>query len=153
MTAPPIPPTIARAKRKIAQLYEASSYNFWAHKAPSRYMELEIGPSLGITPELKGFSRRAFGALIAARSRHGDFAQYHWRFSHEDALMTCSCGEEKSPDHFFHCKIGRSRARLHGGPRHSRPGIKWILGTPEGALAFGKWVELSKFYDQVQKTY
>ena len=119
-----LPLSIARAKRKVAQLYEASTNAFWEREAPSRYKELGIGPSSGITPELKGLNRRTFGALIAARSGHGDFALYHRRFAHEDALMTCSCGEEKSPDHFFHCRIGRNRARLRGGPRHPCPGIK-----------------------------
>lgn len=153
MTALPLSPSIARAKREISLLYNASTTAYWDREGPTRYKELGIGPSLGISPELKGLSRRALGALIAARSGHGDFAQYHRRFTHEDALMTCSCGEEKSTDHFFHCSIGRSRARLSGGPRHSSPGIKWVLSTPKGAHAFGKWVELTKFYDEVQRAH
>ncbi|CCU77445.1 reverse transcriptase [Blumeria hordei DH14] len=120
MTAPLLPLSMVRAKRKISLLYNTFTTAYWFQE------------------ELKGLNRRALRALIAARSGHGDLAQYHRCFAHEDALMTCSCGEKKSPDHFFYCSIGRNRARLCGGPRHPHSGIRWILGTPEGALAFGK---------------
>ncbi|EXU95101.1 reverse transcriptase domain protein [Metarhizium robertsii] len=33
--------------------------------------------------------------LLAARSSHGDFADYHERFNHKDARITCSCGRRK----------------------------------------------------------
>ncbi|CCC05615.1 unnamed protein product [Sordaria macrospora k-hell] len=40
----------------------------------------------------------------SARSGHGDFKDYHERFEHEDALLTCFCGSWKNPFHPFFCR-------------------------------------------------
>jgi len=42
------------------------------------------------------------GRVLAARSAHGDFADYHERFAHETEL-TCQCGKRKSPLHIWAC--------------------------------------------------
>ncbi|WPJ65055.1 hypothetical protein SMAC4_13862 [Sordaria macrospora] len=34
----------------------------------------------------------------------GDFKDYHERFEHEDALLTCFCGSWKNPFHSFFCR-------------------------------------------------
>ncbi|KAI0996303.1 hypothetical protein K3495_g11875 [Podosphaera aphanis] len=122
--APFLPPSIARAKRNIKIHYEASVASCWAQNAPKRYKELGIGTNSHISFELARLSRRALGSLFAARSGHGDFANYHRRFHHDSALLTCTCGDEKTPDHFFFCRLGRQRGRLPGGPRHPLTGIR-----------------------------
>ena len=39
--------------------------------------------------------RVSVGRVLAARSAHGDFADYHERFGH-DTELTCQCGRRKS---------------------------------------------------------
>ena len=36
--------------------------------------------------------RFILGKTLAARTGHGDFADYHERFNHEDASLHCRCG-------------------------------------------------------------
>lgn len=59
--------------------------------------------------------RCQLGRLHAARSHYKDFASYHERFSHEDALLNCGCGRPKTPVHFYFCQRGRKAT-----PRHLR---------------------------------
>ena len=60
------------------------------------YQELGLKPSSNVKtmPELK-LSREVLGWLIAARSGHGHFADYHERFGHEEADKQCRCGQRR----------------------------------------------------------
>lgn len=136
--------SIARAKRRVEQLYQEAAQRYWNDKAPARYRELGIGYSSKM-PGVLALPRPILGHLLAARSGHGDFAAYHTRFKHDDALMTCSCGQEKSPEHFLSCPLASPRPRLPGRiPRSRRP--QWLLGTDKGAAAFATWCESSAFF-------
>ncbi|KAM4067566.1 RNase H domain-containing protein [Hirsutella rhossiliensis] len=68
--------------------------------APSSYKSLGLKASLGCPPELHT-KRQHLHHLLAARSGHGDFADYHERFNHEEARIECSCGRRKSPTHLL----------------------------------------------------
>ncbi|XP_044724289.1 RNase H domain-containing protein [Hirsutella rhossiliensis] len=57
------------------------------------YKSLELKASLGCPPELHT-KREHLHHLLAARSGHGDFADYHERFNHEEARIECSAGGE-----------------------------------------------------------
>ena len=142
----PLSPTISRAKRDIISRYKASVSLYWSQNAPERYQKLGINANIGSSPELKSLNRYALGRLLAARSGHGDFADYHCRFQHSDALLICACGLEKSPEHFFR-RLNRSRSRLCSGNKHPTTGIRWILGSPEGAIAFSKWLHETSFFE------
>ncbi|KAI0997939.1 hypothetical protein K3495_g10249 [Podosphaera aphanis] len=82
------------------------------------------------------------GRLLAARSGHGDFAEYHREFKHTEAEIYCSCGQEKSPEHPFSCQLlRRSNSRPSNFTiRNLTESVKWILSTSEGAKAFHKWI-------------
>ena len=81
---------------------------YWAQSALPTYKQLAI-PYIPHPPELT-LLWPSLGCLLAARSRHGDFAEYHECFNHENALLTCSCGQHKTPQHFFHCLKGEATA-------------------------------------------
>lgn len=125
--------------------YEASFQRYWEGCAPARYQTLGIKARAHMPPELR-LPRAVLGHLLAARSGHGDFADYHERFDHEDALLTCSCGARKAPEHFLTCPRGPSRTRTR--PRLRGPASR-ILGTTEGAKRFGRWCTTSSFFSSV----
>lgn len=128
--------TVARARRLLDERYESDIRQYWQSNAPKRYKELGIEMTSQLPREMRALSRRNLGLLIAARTGHGDFAEYHRRFHHEDAVLRCECGDEKTPEHLFQCV--RLRHRI-AGPGRGEGKIKWALGTIEGALAVGKW--------------
>lgn len=68
-------------------------------------------------PDELRLPRHLFARILAARTGHGDFADYHERFNHEDAHLYCRCGARKSPVHFFFCRVAKRRLpRPSGGP-------------------------------------
>ncbi|XP_077661359.1 uncharacterized protein AFUA_7G08210 [Aspergillus fumigatus Af293] len=77
--------------------------------------------------------RHLLGRILAARTGHGDFADYHERFNHEDAHLHCRCGARKSPVHFFFCRIM----------------IPFLLGTAKGAAKLAAWLSQTRFFDDI----
>jgi hypothetical protein len=75
--------------------------------------------------------RQALGRILASRSHHGDFIDYHVRFDHVDACMTCSYGRQKSPLYFFFCRAGKACKILTIKP--AGEAIPWLLGTEDRA--------------------
>jgi hypothetical protein len=72
----------------------------------------------------------AMGGNIA-RTGHGDFADYHKRFKHENAHLLCQCDAQKAPLHFFFCRIAKRRAPRPPGPPSEI--IPFLLGSMKGA--------------------
>src|SRR5699024_8981466 len=81
------------------------------------------------------------------RSDHGDFAEYHERFKHDEALLTCSCGRRKEPAHFDFCREGR-KAAAHPWGQQS---VVDILTKEAGFTAYAVWLAKSKFYTAICK--
>ena len=145
--SPPPPVRFAWARRLLKKSLHSCFAVYWAQSAPPTYKQLAI-PYIPRPPELT-LPRPSLGRLLAARSGHGDFAEYHERFNHESALLTCSCGQRKSPQHFFHCLRGEATAR------HPWEGLscREILGTKDGAKLFSEWLQRSNFYSQICPTH
>src|SRR5699024_1479810 len=142
---PPPPASIAGAKRAAQRVHWRCFAHFWAEKAPKRYKDLGIS-IVKWPPELQ-LPRAALGRLLAARSGHGDFAEYHERFKHDEALLTCSCGRRKEPAHFYFCREGR-KAAAH--PWGQQPVVD-ILTKEAGFTAYAVWLAKSKFYTAICK--
>jgi Reverse transcriptase (RNA-dependent DNA polymerase)/Endonuclease-reverse transcriptase len=123
----------------------AASQRLWHTVAPPTYQDLGIN-STPARPEELWLARSLLGRLLAARSGHGDFADYHERFNHEDAHLLCSCGSRKSPLHFFFCRRGRRRAKRPLGP----PGTAVpLLSTAKGAKKLASWLADTKFFEDI----
>ncbi|EED14579.1 conserved hypothetical protein [Talaromyces stipitatus ATCC 10500] len=63
----------------------------WQKVAPQSYQDLEITTSPKRPGELQ-LNRLDLSHIIAARAGHGDFADYHERFNHDDTYLLCRCG-------------------------------------------------------------
>ena len=119
---------------------------FWTASAPERYRALGITFYLAPPKELT-LPRSVLGRLLAARSGHGDFAAYHERFGHEDAVLLCRCGSRKDPKHFFFCRVAKRRARF--SPGRPETVLDEVLGTFHGACSLSKWLEKTRFFDEI----
>ena len=104
-------PTLAflrkTARKRPRDAFEA----WWAQNEPERYKPLGLKATIRCPPELK-LRRPILHHLLAARSHHGDFADYHERFNHVDARLTCLCGRRKAPTHIFYCRRLPPRHRM-----------------------------------------
>jgi hypothetical protein len=95
--------TLARAKRWRKEWLTYRLDNWWnQQRKPGHFKkQLEV-PKPWNHKLYRGLNRVNVGRVLAARSAHGDFADYHERFAHETEL-TCQCGKRKSPLHVWAC--------------------------------------------------
>jgi hypothetical protein len=88
-------------KKKRREIQDAD----WESNYPESYKAGRWGlykaPSM--PPELH-LPRPILHRLLAERSGHGDFTEYHERFGH-DARPTCKCGEPRTQGHFVKCRM------------------------------------------------
>ncbi|OAQ62538.1 endonuclease/reverse transcriptase [Purpureocillium lilacinum] len=130
-------PTVAHLRRTARQQSRDAFEACWDASAPDQYKPLHLKPAIGCPPELE-LPRPLLHHLLAARSRHGDFADYHERFNHDDARLSCSCGRRKEPSHLFYCRkiLPRHRMRLAPSPTAA---VNRAIGRD-----FDKFVKLAK---------
>ena len=113
---------------------------------PSSYKEIYITTS-PLKPKELLLPRYILGKILAARTGHGDFADYHERFNHEDALLHCRCGARKAPLHFFFCRIAKRIIPRPSGPPSAV--ISKLLGTANGAETLAKWLLQTRYFDDI----
>lgn len=148
-TDSPIPPTnppparLAWARRFLKGSFWQRFESYWAENAPQQYRDLSI--TLDRHPHELSLPRATLGRLLAARTGHGDFAQYHERFKHEDAKLECSCGGLKTPHHFYYCRKGRKASQHPWGQRQ----VDEILRSKSGTRDFHGWLWNSHFYQKI----
>ncbi|KAF5500029.1 hypothetical protein CGCA056_v014966 [Colletotrichum aenigma] len=154
-------PTLSGIKRLAKERKQHQHRKWWKQEASPRYTQLGLKATLGCPPEL-ALPRAILHHLIAARSGHGDFEQYHQRFNHTEALLTCSCGEAKEVDHLVYCRktlVRRQRwPTLHPYSRREPLGpvgsleryFKGLIIDSEGFQAF---LSVTDFFQKICPRY
>ncbi|RAL62915.1 hypothetical protein DID88_004756 [Monilinia fructigena] len=90
-------PTISGIGTTARALADAATSDWWSRcltGLSASYRKWGLGYSIAEPPELR-LPRTLLHRLLAARTAHGDFAQYHRRFGHTDAELNCLCGYAK----------------------------------------------------------
>ncbi|EXU95102.1 reverse transcriptase domain protein [Metarhizium robertsii] len=108
-------PTLVHLRRVARKQPREAFDAWWTTAAPERYKPLKLKASTRCAPDL-ATPRPALHHLLAARTHHGDFADYHRRFKHANARPTCSCGRPKEPKHLFYCRKMPPHHRLRLAP-------------------------------------
>ncbi|RAL58276.1 hypothetical protein DID88_002231 [Monilinia fructigena] len=109
-------PTISGIGTTARALADAATSDWWSRcltGLSASYRKWGLGYSIAEPPELR-LPRTLLHRLLAARTAHGDFAQYHRRFGHTDAELNCLCGYAKTPEHLVFCEI--SQRKFHAWP-------------------------------------
>ena len=89
--------TQAYARRTAQKIKDHEWVNKWRKGGRSQaftsYHELGLKPMTGVKsmPEM-ALKREVPGWLVATKSGHGNFADYHVRFGHEEEGIQCKCG-------------------------------------------------------------
>jgi len=126
--------TTAGARRWASMQLRERFQQWWQTCAHKGTVHLPP-PKLSWLPHLP---RAALARLLAARSGHGDFADYHERWNHANADLFCACGARKTPIHFWFCRKTPERSRLlfyKGQPLT----LEDLLTTTQGAVCFSEW--------------
>ena len=141
------PARYAWALRSLKEEFWRRFQSYWTANAPQQYQDLSIG--LDKQPHELYLPRATLGRLLAARSGHGDFAQYHERFRHEDAKLECSCGRLKTPHHFYYCRKGHKASPQ---PWRNRQ-VDEILRSKSGTRDLHEWLQRTHFYCSICPAY
>ena len=104
--------TVARLCRIVREKAAAAFKSWWEKEAPARYKELGIRLASGCPPELE-LARATLHRLLAARSGHGDFADYHERFEHGTPCSSAPAARER-PQSTSYCAIKCERETCLG---------------------------------------
>ena len=135
--------SLSSLKRWIKQELSSAAKRYWEKAAPQSYRNMDI-TDFPLQPNILKLPRPLLARLLAARSGHGDFADYHERFNHDDAHLLCRCGARKAPLHFFFCSIAKRRASRPPGPPQEV--IPFLLTTPKGAKTLAEWLTETRFF-------
>jgi hypothetical protein len=146
----PPPPSLelslASLKRQAKAKGPEAARMLWLTVAPQSYRDLGITSS-PLSPDELRLGRPLLGRILAARTGHGDFADYHERFSHEDAYLLCSCGARKARLHFFFCRRAKNRVPRPPGP--PSVALPTLLGTPKGIKELAAWLAKTRFFEDI----
>ncbi|EXU94940.1 reverse transcriptase domain protein [Metarhizium robertsii] len=138
-------PTLAFLRKTARQRSKIAVQAWWDASAPDKYQSLTLKFPSSCPPEL-ALSRTMLHHLLAARTHHGDFADYHERFQHNDACVTCSCGRRKAPTHLFYCRKIQPCCRMRLAPSPT-VAINQALGRDFDK--FVKLVKASSFFEKI----
>jgi hypothetical protein len=154
--APDAPPTLSYAKRQLRRTNRAVYEKWWGDNAPAPFCipvkgnlipredaSLKARPSLSVP-------RASLGRWLAARSHHGDFANYHTRFGHDDAHLLCSCKHEKTPEHYAYCqRVWKLKHKWPSELRKITTPSYLHLSTIDDAAAFHKLTTATNFFTDI----
>ncbi|KAE8233471.1 hypothetical protein CF326_g1495 [Tilletia indica] len=95
---------------------------------------------------LTGRSSWYQSTLLQIRTGHGDFADYHERFGHETATLTCVCGDPRAPLHPLECPVFAvhrpllqdedGRSLTHEQLLNDKKGIRALLAFARASRAY-----------------
>ena len=142
--------TLAHAQRVICQKKDQVWLKGWETKGASQavkyYQELNIQPTTNVKamPEVN-LSRKVLGWLIAGKSGHGHFADYHERFGHEEEDIRCNVGRDARD--FTHFRAPH-RARLFSMADKRLLTTKEVLGTTQGVKMFAEWAPRTELFQK-----
>ena len=90
----------AGQSEKVEEEWLSSRFEAWwkQQRKPNHLGNQLETPKPWKSKQYKRLNRVSVGRVLAARSAHGDFADYHERFGHDEAELMCSkCGRRKFP--------------------------------------------------------
>lgn len=110
-------------------------------------------PTSKPSPELY-WRRRNLLKLVQARTGHGDFAAYHRRFQHQEAILRCHhCPHETSRSHPFFCPAFEIQQNQLLVSKEGLPlKINQILDSPDGSSAFLRFVSSTTAFQPYTQT-
>ena len=126
-------------------------------KKEGKSQALKIYHELGLEPTSRAktipemsLKREVLGWLIAARSGHGHFADYHERFGHKEEDIYCRCGRRRSRSHPFSCSSARKwRVKLFSVTDRRLLTQKEVVGTAQGIKMFAEWAPKTELFPGV----
>lgn len=117
----------------------------WTTNDPNSYIRLNIRTA-PLFPRKLLLNRKFLGHIIATKTGHGDFAAYHDRFNHLEAITQYHCRSCKTPTHSLLCRIVQRRGGRPKGPAHHL--TLFPFGTVRGASTLIIWLDHVRYFEK-----
>ncbi|RAL63687.1 hypothetical protein DID88_003730 [Monilinia fructigena] len=146
-------PTISGIGSIFRDLRSGAQQSWWIKrkaKLSAHYLKWDLTYRVGLPRSWTSLGTNYTGSSPSALP-HGDFAWYHNKFRHANALTECSCGAAKAPMHLVHCP--RSHKRFKDWP--SRPpipptsnaeGLRYLTHLLSNPMDFAKFLDVTGCY-------
>ena len=153
-------PTVSGIRSIYRSLNKVAINSWWAKHSStlsSWYQSWKLDYHVKELPELS-IPRTALQRLIAIRSNHGDFAWYHRKFKHEDALLECSCGQPKNPLHLVRCRKAKNKfthwpQKPPIPPSDNKEAREYLRALMTKPLLFLEFLQATEFYSKICPRY
>jgi ribonuclease HI len=153
-------PTKAHCRRQIRERREQEWKEKWiestgptiARVDSYRFITSSL-PTSKPSPE-QYWRRKDLLKLVQARTGHGDFAAYHRRFQHQDAVLLCrQCSNETSRSHPFFCPALEIQQNQLLVSKEGFPlTVRQILDSPDGSSAFLRFISSTSAFQPYTPT-
>jgi ribonuclease HI len=152
-TAKASEPTVSGIRSIVRNLQREAQCSWWAARATKLstwYRKWRLSYAVKPPPELS-LPRSMLHHLLALRTSHGDFSWYHRKFSHNEASLTCSCGQPKTPEHIVFCRKTKAAFRFwpqkpQTPPSDQKEGISYLTRLIAEPADFVKFLQITQFY-------
>lgn len=151
-------PTISGIRSVFRTLRDTARADWWTQrstKLSSWYKKWDTSYTVKPLEELS-LSRPILHRYLALRSSHGDFAWYHTKFNHDDAVIVCSCRRSKTPEHLVLCRKAQSLTRFRHWPNKPREPpstkrealsyLRRLMAKPQD---FARYLAVTEFYSKI----
>ncbi|KAE8211818.1 hypothetical protein CF319_g9314 [Tilletia indica] len=141
--------SISYAKRVVNERATKAWQSAWETALTGRsswYQSTRVVCPSHRSPLTLTLARRDLGTLLQIRTGHGDFADYHERFGHETATLTCVCGDPRAPLHPLECPVFAvhrpllqdedGRSLTHEQLLNDKKGIRALLAFARASRAY-----------------
>jgi len=149
-------PTVSGIRSIFRSLRKEAQSQWWsarAAKLSTWYRKWGLSYEVKALPELD-LPRSTLHHLLALRTSHRDFSWYHRKFLHVDAILTCSCGHQKTPEHIALCRKTKTSFSLWPQkpltpPTSQRESIDYLKGLIAKPADFARFLEVTEFYSLI----
>ncbi len=150
-------PTLSGIKTIAREALRHTQQSWWSDrqlKLSRWYKSWDLGYAPRRCPKELDLPRATLARLLSIRSRHGDFAWYHRKYNHQDRSLTCSCKQDKTPEHLALCRktigtFNRWPLRPVSPPASQAEGLAYtatLVGDPD---AFAAFIKLTQYYTKI----
>ena len=151
-------PILSGIKKIARKTLRHTQQIWWADKKTKlskwyKSWDLNYAPCSG--PTELDLPRATLARLLFIRSRHGDFAWYHRKYNHKDTNLTCSCKQDKIPEHLALCRktlgaFNRWPLRPPIPPSNRADGLAYTAVPIRDPEAFEAFTQLTQYYTKVR---
>ena len=150
-------PTLSGIKTMARKTLRRTQQTWWSEKKTKLskwYKSWDLDYAPRSSPKELDLPRDVLARMLSIRTRHGDFAWYHRKYNHKDTNLTCSCQQDKTPEHLVLCRktqgtFSRWPLRPPIPPSGQADSLAYTATLVRDSEAFEAFVRLTQYYTKI----